>query len=108
MSHHKTITVHEFWQLGFLQELNRQFLHPLGLALEVEVDEKGHAKGLGRIWDYRDDPEGIIFETGNVVDFREKAARVEAHRELMSKSRIARLGYWVQPVPPASGSVSTG
>lgn len=40
--------------------MNRGFLHPLGLALEVEieVDEDGTER-LGGVWDYRKDPEGI-------------------------------------------------
>jgi hypothetical protein len=35
----KKMPVAEFRRLGLLQELNRQFLHPLGLALEVVVDD---------------------------------------------------------------------
>jgi len=35
MEHLKMMEVSEFRRLGLLQELNRQFLHPLGLALEV-------------------------------------------------------------------------
>lgn len=52
----------DFVQYGFLQELNRQFLHPLGMALEVIMEDDGYnVKSLGKIWDYRQDPEGIFF-----------------------------------------------
>ena len=54
------ISVKEFRELGFLQELNRQFLHPLGLALEVHVDSEGN-ETLGRIWDSRKEESGISF-----------------------------------------------
>lgn len=33
----KRMSPAEFRDLGYLQELNRRFLHPLGMALEVEV-----------------------------------------------------------------------
>lgn len=38
----KKIDIKEFRESGYLQELNRTFLHPLGLALEVEIDDKGN------------------------------------------------------------------
>ena len=37
------MSVKEFRERGFLQELNRLFLHPLGLALEVIIDNKTDA-----------------------------------------------------------------
>lgn len=52
----KYLSVPEFIDEGYLQEANRQFFHPLGLALEANP-ETGEIK----VWDYRDDPEGILF-----------------------------------------------
>lgn len=60
MENIKKIDVKEFRALGFLQEVNRKFFHPLGLALEVIVDIDG-TETLGGIWDYRGDPEGMFF-----------------------------------------------
>ena len=57
----KRISAKEFREKGYLQEANRLFFHPLGLALEVIIDENGDEK-FGGVWDSRDDPEGIIFE----------------------------------------------
>lgn len=106
----KRIDIHEFRARGYLQEVNRLMLHPLGLALEVVVDdcdncggtgrelisvahpERGHedcgdchdgkTERLGGVWDYRDDPEGILYG-GDEID-REKidavAADLDAHR----------------------------
>jgi len=74
----KRIDIKEFREFGFLQEANRLFFHPLGLALEVEIDDDGNEK-LGGIWDYRDDPRGILFADG-VLDSK-KAANVSALRE---------------------------
>jgi hypothetical protein len=57
----KRIDIKEFRELGFLQEVNRQFFHPLGLALEVIIDDITKKETLGGIWDYREDPEGNFF-----------------------------------------------
>ena len=62
MSGVKRIDIEEFQEKGYLQEVNRRFLHPLGLALEVIIDEADGSVKLGGIWDSRDDPEGIVFD----------------------------------------------
>lgn len=56
----KKMNIKEFREMGLLAELNRVFLHPLGLALEISVEDDGTEK-LGGIWDYRDDPEGMLY-----------------------------------------------
>jgi hypothetical protein len=121
----------EFREFGFLQEVNRQFFHPLGLALETAQDECGTCGGdgivrqeegtpvacvpcggtgfierLGGVWDYRDDPEGMVFGDGYGMD-PEKAARVEAERAVHVATRIETLGlddlpvqrWTIQPLP---------
>lgn len=69
----KRIDLKEFREKGFLQEANRLFFHPLGLALEVIVEEDGSTT-LGGVWDYRDDPEGMFF--GEDMISPEKVAHV--------------------------------
>lgn len=61
----KYLTVKEFREKGYLQELNRQFLHPLGLSLAIMIDEETGKETFGNIWDCREDPEGIIFDLKN-------------------------------------------
>lgn len=90
------IDIREFRELGYLQELNRQFLHPLGLALEVVVEDDGRER-LGGVWDYRDDPEGIYY-AGDLDHLAPKAAAVAAIADARRAPREAALGYWVQPV----------
>lgn len=58
----KRIDIKEFREEGFLQEVNRQFFHPLGLALEVLID----------------DEEGMFF-ADNMID-EDKIKRVEKLR----------------------------
>lgn len=124
----KYIDIAEFRELGFLQEANRQFFHPLGLALEVVTEEcercggdglnpdnthcepcggLGKTERLGGIWDYRDDPEGMEYGPGYGLD-PEKAAYVDAERGNHAAHRFERFGldelpifHWaVQPLEP--------
>ena len=48
MSEIKRMSIKEFREKGYLQELNRQFLHPLGLALEIIINEDG-SESLGGV-----------------------------------------------------------
>lgn len=83
----------EFRSFGYLQEINRRFLHPLGLALEVVVHEDG-TETLGGIWDYRDDPEGMCYGP-EMLDL-EKCRRVYDAEADRFEARRAGLGYWIQ------------
>jgi len=75
----KRMKIQEFRELGFLQEVNRLFFHPLGLALEVvvkckempDVADSGEML-IGGIWDYRDDPEGVLFKQGLIEEDKRK------------------------------------
>jgi len=83
----------EFRSEGFLQEVNRCFLHPLGLALEVVVNEDG-SEVIGGVWDYRADPEGMIFGVGQIDPA--KIARVKAERDRHAATRKTMMGRVVQ------------
>lgn len=91
----------DFRREGFLLEVNRTFLHPLGLALDCD-DERGTM----RVWDCRDDPEGIRYEldADTVAEATAKAAQVEAEREKRHAARQAALGYVVQPLDRLAAS----
>lgn len=111
----------EFRDLGFLQEANRLFFHPRGLALEIVVEpcncdngliEAGPAGAtysapcprcdadynvarLGGIWDYRDDPEGILYGEDQMDSA--KAERVSAELEKHRENREELMGRVIQP-----------
>lgn len=89
------ISISEFRRLGFLQELNRQFLHPLGMALEVTIKEDG-SEILSGVWDYRNDPEGILFKEG--VAEKVKADFVAEFAKKKHEQRKKLLGFVVQPI----------
>jgi hypothetical protein len=66
------------------------------MALEVIVDDETGKVSLGGIWDYRDDPEGILFED-NTID-KVKAAMVQNQWHEKGQIRIKKLGYIIQPI----------
>lgn len=82
--------IREFRSAGYLQELNRLFLHPLGLTLVVAGE--GETEMLAGIIDNRDYPEGVAFET---LD-REKVSRIEAIVAARRPAREAALGFFIQ------------
>lgn len=93
------MSVKEFREQGYLQELNRRFLHPLGLALEVDKGEDGEEK-FSKIWDYRKDKDGIVFPFKETLqfDFYQKAKKINREIKSKAKWRRKRLGFFVQPI----------
>lgn len=95
------MSVKQFRDEGFLQELNRQFLHPLGLAIEVVIDDENKMT-FGEVWDYRDDPEGLMYSEGDIdSEFRRKVNNVKGLADEKAQTRQAKLGWVVQPVKNA-------
>lgn len=100
----KYISAKEFRDEGYLQEANRRFFHPLGLALEMTWDSSGEESDerafISGVWDFRDDPEGIYFTLDN-VDFEEafvaKAENVQQQWINRRRPRVERLRFMVQP-----------
>ena len=97
------MSIVEFRKAGFLQELNRQFLHPLGLALEVVQDEETGEERLGGIWDYRGDKEGILFDgfTNEEIERAISVARFQAQKAIQ---RLEVLGFIIQPLMRVNSS----
>lgn len=94
----ETMSVAEFRHLGYLQEINRTYLHPMGLALSVKIGDDGE-ESFGEIWDYRGDPEGLIYAEELLDDeFEERANRLAAIFLARSIKRLELLGYIIQPI----------
>lgn len=100
MSEIKYMSLKEFMDLGLLQEINRQFLHPMGMALEMIEEDDGSVPGFGGVWDYRDDPEGMYFgeELSKNIKFKEKAEKVKEMFEEKRKEREKKFGWHIQSV----------
>lgn len=81
--------------LGILQEVNRRFFHPLGLAAQV------HEDGSLRVQDHREHPEGVIYadECMRPKEFFPLFEAFIAFEESRQAARIKALGFIVQPPP---------
>ena len=101
----KTMTLKEFYDLGLVQELNRLFLHPMGLALAVKIDEEKGTVEFDSIWDYRDDPEGMVFseDTINTDGARLKEETIKGMLDGKWDLRFKNFGWQIQPVPKKDG-----
>jgi hypothetical protein len=75
---------------GIILEVNRQFLHPLGLA--IEIDWKTRAL---RVADFSHDSEGIIY--GEEMLDPALSKKFMAVQKIRHARRRRRLGYVVQP-----------
>jgi len=100
----KRIPVKEFRELGYLQEVNRKFLHPLGLALEVTLNDDD-TESITGIWDCREDLEGILYDLKNsnsdrIENFNKNMVNVRKQAQKHIQSRIILLGDIVEPIPP--------
>ena len=104
----KKMNINEFRTKGYLQELNRAFLHPLGLALEISIDDNGTEKISG-IQDHRDDPEGVIFDIENLsterkVEMFEKRNFVvnEMNKKAVVRRKLFNSESNIEPLIPSA------
>jgi hypothetical protein len=94
----KYIPAEELRTTGILQEINRQFLHPLGLALDVLVDPKtGKATGLGGIQDHREASGGVIFSDDMLSKAKARKIREMRKKNLAERKKLFN-GAVVQPI----------
>ncbi len=98
----KEIEVKEFREKGYVQELNRRFLHPLGLALSIRINENG-VEELGPILDYREDSEGIYFDIAKSDVERKQhfflnKTFIDEEMVLRNKFRYKTLGFIIEPI----------
>jgi len=89
-----------FREMGYLQELNRTFLHPLGLALATLIHDNGDESIQGVL--VTPDKSGFIYDEGyiNSGEAVAKAQFIAERRAFMAEKRINKLGFVVQPINP--------
>jgi hypothetical protein len=97
-SNPKRIDIAEFRRMGLLQEANRRFFHPIGLALEA-IQFEDETEALGGIWDAREDPEGYMFDTDNMTLDADAAFMYDSMIDERAEARVTLLGAVVQPIP---------
>lgn len=101
MSKARWMDLDEFRTAGYLQEVNRRFFHPLGLALAVETDDDGKVTGIAGVYDDRGDEEDWFFCDPGPDP--EKVVFIDAELARRGPVRSQALGYVVQPPAPTLG-----
>ena len=91
------VPIQEFVEFGYLQELNRQFLHPLGMALAWGFDDDAEIVLMG-IQDHRSATDGMIFADLSDEESRTKERKVAAECDRRMSARMSSVGSWVQPM----------
>jgi hypothetical protein len=81
--------------LGVLQEVNRCFLHPLGLAL-ASCEDGTFAIVVDT------DPEGTVFAKLPPDEVARKAQSVAMIRQSIEGPRMAKCGWLIQPLEACS------
>lgn len=92
----KKLDIQEFRELGYLQEVNRRFFHPLGLAIAISYDENYSSYELSGIYDNREDLEGFIFDNAQLK--LEKQEFIDNEFKKRANKRIEMFGNIVQPI----------
>lgn len=104
----KKIDIKEFRESGYLQEANRRFFHPLGLALEVSI-ENGEELISG-VWDYREDREGIYYDIKNSDTERKEIFLknknfIDSQLKERGDIRQSELGFKIEPIENSLESI---
>ena len=97
----KYMGAEEFRDEGFLQEVNRQFFHPLGLALALDIDAGIDEDGYMRVqvWDEKEDPEGWFFGKGELSQEKaDNVAQLRASKRNLRNQILERTGLGGSPV----------
>lgn len=94
MENKEHMSLARFIDGGYLAEVNRRVLHPLGLALAIDPEWEGDEPV--RIL-YAGDDEGWVFDASDpeLIAKVKNVARVEA---AVFPDRLAALGFIIQPV----------
>ena len=84
----------ELREHGVLQEVNRQFFHPLGLALAFTFGDDGHPTGEVLVLE-TEDSEGIAFLPPDAT----KAKAFTKWKEQRCPDRVKGTGWEIEPLP---------
>ena len=79
---------------GYVQEINRRFLHVLGLSIEPLFDEHGEVINFS-VLDARGDPAGIAYSPAD-VSFA-AVQRISSELSAKAESRKSLRGFVWQP-----------
>jgi len=71
-------------------------MHPLGMAMEIKINDD-NSKEFGGIWDYRDDPEGLLYDEETLASGMKKLSKfMEEFGAAKLQQRMDALGFITQ------------
>lgn len=99
----KTLSLSDLKNGGYLQEVNRRFFHPLGLALAIRTEEgQSLDEGVLQVNDARDDEEGYYFSgASDPMEASERmahAGKIDFEIEAKRATRVDLFGDAVQGI----------
>ncbi|MNQ93977.1 hypothetical protein D3C85_1094680 [compost metagenome] len=86
---------------GLLFKINREILHPLGMALSIDTGEEHEDQVMIKLWDCRDESEGVLYgvEKQDIVALGE--AKLEKFMQEFGNAkhdeRMKTCGFVIQP-----------
>lgn len=83
---------------GLIFEINRKVLHPLGLALVVDIDRGTKTKLAITALLKTDDPEGFLYDEEGFNVGTEKYQKLHMSKEMQERmaTRLSKYGFIVQ------------
>lgn len=93
---YQNFPIKQFVDQGWLQEVNRLFFHPAGLALTVKRNPEGEYI-LGEILDCRHDPAKLLI-SGSSSEMIKKGIMVSQSVQSSATARVETLGFDIQPM----------
>lgn len=93
------LSMESFVKEGYLQEVNRQFFHGLGLAMEVK--KTGNAYEFSGLWDFRQVKGGILFSENTIKEkpFIDRTNNVKAIQKVNNSLRKQAYNEVRQSIP---------
>ena len=83
----------ELLETGLVQEVNRHFFHPRGMALAVVVEDDGTHSGIV-VQDHRKEPGGMLFGPNGISDTKKAHAEQLLRKNL--PERVRAIGGLIQ------------
>jgi hypothetical protein len=109
----RKISLKKFRNKGYLQELNRQFLNPLGLSIAFSQYFDEDEEYFGCISDFREntDLKIALIDVENCTEdkleeHRNKAKFIEEEFKKRRELRLEKLGYEIEPIPEKKEDIS--
>jgi len=99
MPKQQKMSMKEFVEGGYLQEVNRQFFHGLGLAMEVK--KTGNEYEFSGLWDFRQIKGGILFGEKVIKDkeFIDRTNNIKGIQKLNNSLRKQAYNEIRQSIP---------